>query len=83
MRTEEVGRTRARIRRTQQTGTRNGTNMFEGRWLKTERWHGCVYVWVKKPKEQVKPNIEGMRGIKSDKGVNWAIVSPTKRPTRQ
>ena len=29
-------------------------------------------MWVKKPKEQVKPNIEGMRGIKVDKGVNWA-----------
>ena len=42
-----------------------------------------MYVWVKKPKEQVKPNIKGMRGIKVDKGVNWATVSPTKRPARR
>ena len=27
-----------------------------------------MYVWVKKPKEQVKPNIGGMRVIKSEKG---------------
>ena len=41
-----------------------------------------MHVWVKKPKEQVKPNIEGMRGISSDEGVHWATVSPTKRPAR-
>ena len=35
-----------------------------------------------KPKEQVKPNIEEMRGIKSDKGVNWATVSPATRSAR-
>ena len=46
--------------------------------MKTERWRGRVYVWAKKPKEQVKPNIEGKRGIKSDKEVNWATISPTK-----
>jgi len=37
-------------------------------------------VWVKKLKERVGPNIEGMRGVKLDKGVNWATMSPTKRP---
>ena len=57
----EVGRMR-RMRRMQQTGMR--TNMW---WMKTKRWRGRVYVWVKKPKEQVKPNIEGMRGIEGDK----------------
>ena len=74
MRTERVGRTM----RTELTGMREGTNMSEERWMKTERWRGRVYVWAKKLKEQVKPNIEGKRGIKSDKEVNWAIISPTK-----
>ena len=76
MRTE-MGRTRK-----QQTGTRDWTNMSEGRWMKAKRRRGSAYVWVKKPKEQVEPNVEGMRGIKPDKGVNWATVSPTKRPVR-
>ena len=37
---------------------------------------------MKKPKEQVKPNIEGVRGIKLNKCVNWATVLPTKWPAR-
>ena len=41
-----------------------------------------MYVWVKEPMEQVKPNILGMGRIKSNKGVNWAIVSLTKRLAR-
>ena len=69
-----VGRTR-----TQQTGTRDRINMFEGRWMKLKRWRVCVYIWVKMPRAQLEPNIEGMRGTKSDKGVNWVTVSPTKR----
>ena len=69
-----------RIKRTQQTGTRDGTNMW---WMKTKRWRGSVHGWVKKkPKEQVKPNIEGMRRIKAARRVNWATVSLTKLPAR-
>ena len=79
MQTEKVERTR-RIKRTQQTGMRDGSKMSEGRWMKTGGWRGRVHVWVKKLKERVGPNIEGMRGVKLDKGVNWATMSPTKRP---
>ena len=64
------------MRRTQQPGTRDRTNMW---WMKTKRRRGSVYVYVKTPKEPAKPNIEGMRGIKSDIWVNWATSSPTKR----
>lgn len=73
MGTEKVGRTR-----TQQTGTRDWTNMSEGKWMKTRGWWGRV----KKPKEQVEPNIEGMGGMKSNEGVDWATVSPTKQLAR-
>ena len=37
---------------------------------------------MKKPKEKVKPNTVGTRGVKADKRVNRATVSPTKRPAR-
>ena len=65
--------------RTQQTGTRDRSNVW---WMKTKKWRGRVYVWAKEPMEQVKPNIEGKRGINLDKGVNWVTVSATKRPAR-
>ena len=77
MQMEQVDRTTRRMKKTHQAGTRDRTNMW---WMKTKRWRGRVCVWVKKPKGRVQPNIERMRGIKSDRGVNWATVSPTKRP---
>ena len=40
-----VGRTE-----TQQTGTRDRINMFEGRWMNMKRWRVRVYVWVKMPR---------------------------------
>lgn len=70
------------MRRTQQTGMRDRTNMSEGWWVKTKRRQGCVYgEEAKRAGEAKYCGDEGDEVGQGGKlGNNILTISPTKRP---